>query len=95
MDEPFQNLDVRTKLTLGQMTRRLHQERASATLYVTHDVMEAVLLADTIMILSERPAHVVFELDLDLSEEERDPRNTRVQRIAGELYDTLLSSNQQ
>ena len=95
MDEPFQNLDLRTKLLLCGTTRRLHQERRGATLFVTHDVVEAALVADRIVVLSGQPARVVMSRPINLPEEVRDPRHPRIQSVVGELYEVLLSSSQQ
>jgi NitT/TauT family transport system ATP-binding protein len=66
LDEPFGALDA---LTRGQMQRWLADalEREPRTvLLVTHDVEEAVLLADRIVLLSPRPGRVIASLDVDL-----------------------------
>ena len=66
LDEPFGALDA---LTRGQMQRwlagALEQEPRTVVL-VTHDVEEAVLLADRIVLLSPRPGRVVADLEVDL-----------------------------
>ena len=66
LDEPFGALDA---LTRGQMQRwlagALEQEPRTVVL-VTHDVEEAVLLADRIVLLSPRPGRVVETIDVDL-----------------------------
>lgn len=51
MDEPFGALDPLTRNTLGTEYRRLHDEMGLTTLMVTHDVLEAVLLADRIVVM--------------------------------------------
>lgn len=51
MDEPFGALDPLTRDTLGAEYRRLHDTMALTTLMVTHDVLEAVLLADRIVVM--------------------------------------------
>jgi osmoprotectant transport system ATP-binding protein len=51
MDEPFGALDPVTRDALGQEYLRLHQQMALTTVMVTHDVLEAVLLADRIIML--------------------------------------------
>jgi NitT/TauT family transport system ATP-binding protein len=66
LDEPFGALDA---LTRGQMQRWLADalEREPRTvLLVTHDVEEAVVLADRIVLLSPRPGHVIATLDVPL-----------------------------
>jgi osmoprotectant transport system ATP-binding protein len=51
MDEPFGSLDAVTRDTLGTEYRRLHEEMTLTTLMVTHDVLEAALLADRIAVM--------------------------------------------
>ena len=52
MDEPFGALDPVTRDALGTEYRRLHDQLGLTTLMVTHDVLEAVLLADRIVVMS-------------------------------------------
>ena len=51
MDEPFGALDPVTRDSLGTSYRRLHEQMGLTTVMVTHDVLEAVLLADRIMVM--------------------------------------------
>jgi osmoprotectant transport system ATP-binding protein len=53
MDEPFGALDPLTRDALGQDYRRLHDELGLTTVMITHDMLEAVLLADRIAVLRE------------------------------------------
>jgi osmoprotectant transport system ATP-binding protein len=53
MDEPFGALDPVTRETLGSACRRLHDRLGLTTVMVTHDIFEAVLLADRIVVLRE------------------------------------------
>jgi sulfate transport system ATP-binding protein len=66
LDEPFGALDAQTRLRMQEWLIGLLAERATATLLVTHDVEEALLLGHRLLRLSHRPATVVEELDLDL-----------------------------
>jgi sulfonate transport system ATP-binding protein len=63
-DEPFGALDALTRVTAQRLVERLWQERGFSALLVTHDVEEAVLLADRIVLLSPRPGRVVATLDV-------------------------------
>jgi osmoprotectant transport system ATP-binding protein len=53
MDEPFGALDPVTRDTLGSEYRRLHETMGLTTVMVTHDVMEAVLLGDRIIVVRQ------------------------------------------
>jgi ABC-type nitrate/sulfonate/bicarbonate transport system ATPase subunit len=66
MDEPFSSLDYLTRLRLRQEFARLLGERPRTVILVTHDIEEAAQLADRVVVLSERPARIRFELRLDL-----------------------------
>jgi NitT/TauT family transport system ATP-binding protein len=59
MDEPFSALDPNTRARLRQQLVELWQETAKTILFVTHDVEEALFLADRIIVLSPKPARVV------------------------------------
>ena len=58
MDEPFSALDYQTKGRLQEQLLELWRELGSTVLYVTHDIDEALLLADRISVLTTRPARV-------------------------------------
>ena len=66
MDEPFGALDVQTRLGMQNLVNELWEEIESTILFVTHDIPEAVYLADKIHILSAGPGTVVDEIDIDL-----------------------------
>ncbi|WJR80937.1 ABC transporter ATP-binding protein [Bradyrhizobium sp. NP1] len=66
MDEPFGALDAMTREELNIELQRLHQKNRKTVLFVTHDIDEAVLLSDRILVLSAGPGRVVAELKIDL-----------------------------
>lgn len=82
MDEPFGALDALTRLSLQDVLRNLLREEKPTVLLVTHDVDEALFLADRIVVFSPRPARVLRELNLahrakthdlsDLADEKRE-----------------------
>ena len=66
MDEPFGALDVQTRLGMQNLINELWEEIEGTILFVTHDIAEAVYLADKIHILSAGPGRIVDEVEVDL-----------------------------
>jgi ABC-type nitrate/sulfonate/bicarbonate transport system ATPase subunit len=62
LDEPFGALDALTRLTMQRWLKARWAEARWTTLLITHDVREAVALADRVYVLSRRPARVIFEV---------------------------------
>ena len=58
MDEPFGALDAQTRSDMQQLLLRLWSEEKQTVLFVTHDITEAVLLADRVIVFSSRPAQI-------------------------------------
>ena len=67
MDEPFGPLDVFTKALLQQEILRIWSERKNTIIYITHDIAEAILLADRIILLSYRPAIIKKEYQVNIA----------------------------
>ena len=65
MDEPFGALDAQTREHLQFQLMDINKSEKKTTIFVTHDVEEAILLADRVVIFSARPARVVKEIDVN------------------------------
>lgn len=66
LDEPFGALDALNRATLQQWLVRLWEHEGQGVLMVTHDVDEAVFLADRVIVLSSRPGTVIHEETISL-----------------------------
>jgi NitT/TauT family transport system ATP-binding protein len=66
MDEPFVFLDYQARLALQQQLLLIWEETRKTVAFVTHDIEEAILLADRVLVLSEHPGRVQALLDIDL-----------------------------
>ena len=72
MDEPFSALDAQTRTLMQEELLRIWETHRLSTLYVTHNIQEAVYLGDRIVILSRRPGRVNSILTIDLPRRGRD-----------------------
>ena len=71
MDEPFVSLDPPTARRIRELVVTLWQERPHTVLFVTHDLREALELADRLVFLSASPATVADSIPVDLPREQR------------------------
>lgn len=88
LDEPFAALDAQLKLAMHDLMLRLASENNQTVVLVTHDLMEAVTLADRVLVCTRRPATIALEQRIDLARP-RDVLNVRFSSAFKELYDTL------
>lgn len=71
MDEPFAALDAQTRLLIQKVFLELWERERPTVLFVTHDLTEAILLGDRIILMSRRPGRIVADIPIDLPR----PRN--------------------
>jgi NitT/TauT family transport system ATP-binding protein len=76
MDEPFAALDEFNRERLNSELARLHESLGRTMLYVTHNIQEAVFLADRVVVMKPRPGEILDIVDIDL------PRPRRIEMIA-------------
>lgn len=88
MDEPFVSLDTPTANRLREMLVEQWQRCGASVLFVTHDLREALALADRVCFLSAAPGRVVLDLAVDLPRP-RDAASAAVDR----LYQALLAQH--
>lgn len=77
LDEPFSALDYQTRLTVSDDIGQIIRQSGKTALLVTHDLSEAVSLADQIIVLSKRPASVIRIIPVSFELEKDTPLNRR------------------
>ena len=66
MDEPFGALDSQTRLQMQQLLLRIWEHKKKTVVFVTHDIDEAILLADRVFVMGSKPGHIRRILNVDI-----------------------------
>ena len=88
MDEPFSAVDHLTRLTLQDEIVRIWLQEKKTILFITHDVAEAVYLANRVVLLSPRPGHIRRIFDVP-TEHPRDRRDPKLLEVVEKIYIAL------
>lgn len=91
LDEPFSALDSQTRLILQTDMARVIRERNCSVVLVTHDVGEAITMADRIVVITSRPGRVKAVHDVGIPANMRHPLMIRKQPRFNQLYETIWS----
>jgi NitT/TauT family transport system ATP-binding protein len=93
MDEPLSALDAQTRELLMEDLLRIWEREQTTTLYVTHNLSEAVTLADRVVVMSRRPGRICRIIPVAVPmNERRDPRHALELRTVQEELWALLKS---
>jgi NitT/TauT family transport system ATP-binding protein len=96
MDEPFSALDAQTREVLQAELLRIHAETAKTTLFVTHDLDEAIYLSERVVVLAARPGRVVQEIDIPFAHPRPELPELRgdlvFQKIRADIWSLIRSS---
>ena len=76
MDEPFGALDALTRETLNHELLRIWESKKKTVIFVTHDITEAILLGDRVIVFSSRPGKVDADIKIDIPR----PRTAEVKK---------------
>ena len=86
MDEPFAALDEQTRLLLGDKVLQIQQELNQTTMLITHNIAEAVQLADRVLIMTFRPGRIKRVVEIDL------PRPRSSKMMGGERFGHFVAA---
>lgn len=88
LDEPFSALDYQTRLAVSDDVYRIIKKEKKTVIMVTHDLAEAISMADTVIVLSHRPATVKTVIDINLTDKST-PINNRKSKEFAKYYDMI------
>ena len=91
MDEPFSALDAQTRTLMQEELLTIWNRTQLSTLYVTHNIQEAVYLADRVIVLSRHPGKIKSIIDIDLPKMGRGEEQYRekFERYADEIWQLI------
>ncbi|MCW5749551.1 MAG: ABC transporter ATP-binding protein [Alphaproteobacteria bacterium] len=91
MDEPFGALDALTRERMNLELQRVWMEERKTVIFITHDIQEAVFLADRVIVLTARPAEMAAAIDIELPRPRRLAMKTTPEfgAYCRRLYDLL------
>jgi len=92
LDEPFSALDAQTKLLIQNSFAETIQDAGITTLLITHDLSEAVIMSDRVLVMSERPGTIIREIPIDLPERAHPLKRRQMPQVhqhAAEIFDLL------
>lgn len=95
MDEPFASVDAQTRAALEEMTAAISAELGLTTLLITHDIDEAIFMADRVLVLSSRPSEIIAEISIEIPRPrvELDVKGLpRFQEYRRTVHDLILGS---
>jgi NitT/TauT family transport system ATP-binding protein len=87
LDEPFAALDAQLRLVMHDLLLRLWSAQRQSIVLVTHDLVEAITLADRVIVFTKRPATVALEQAIDIPR----PRDVREVRFTKQFHDIYNS----
>lgn len=88
-DEPFSAIDFDARLQLVKRARSYIVSAQKAAIFVTHNIEEAIAVSDKLIVFGDRPAKIIYQTDIDIPDEYRDPVNVRKSKDFQELFERI------
>jgi len=85
LDEPFSAVDAQTRILLQRDLAQTLKRARKTALLITHDLLEAVILSDRVLVMSARPGRIVDEIAIEIGDRDDPLRRRQDGRIAGYL----------
>lgn len=89
LDEPFSALDAQTRLQVSNDIGSIIKQEHISTVMVTHDLQEAVSMADKVFVLSHRPGHIVKKMQISFTDDALTPEERRKERQFNDYFQEI------
>ena len=89
LDEPFSAVDAQTRMVLQRELAQTLKRAGKTALLITHDLQEAVILSDRVLVMSRRPGRIIDEIAIDLPDRD-DPLKRRAHPKVNEIMNRLM-----
>ncbi|MGB8548257.1 MAG: ABC transporter ATP-binding protein [Xanthobacteraceae bacterium] len=89
LDEPFSAVDAQTRIVLQRDLASTLKRAGKTALLITHDLNEAVLMSDRVLVMSQRPGHIIDEIAIELPNRD-DPIARRQYAKVGDYVASLM-----
>ncbi|MGN1358796.1 MAG: ATP-binding cassette domain-containing protein, partial [Bacilli bacterium] len=88
LDEPFSALDYQTRLAVSDDVFKIIKDTGKTVIMITHDIAEAISMADRVVVLTDRPSKVkkIYQIEM---EEKSNPINNRKCKEFSKYYDMI------
>ena len=88
LDEPFSAVDAQTRMMLQQDLAQTLRRANKTALLITHDLVEAVILSDRVLVMSQRPGRIIDEIAIDMPDRDNPLKRRRNDKVGA--YSTRL-----
>ena len=92
LDEPFSAVDAQTRIALQHELAQTLKRAGKTALLITHDLLEAVILSDRVLVMSARPGHIIDEMRIEIGHRDeplRRRRDAKVESYMARLMERL------
>ncbi len=83
LDEPFSAVDAQTRIMLQHDLAQTLKNAKKTALLITHDLLEAVILSDRVLVMSRRPGRIIDEISIDIPNREQPLQRRTDPKVAG------------
>ena len=91
MDEPFASLDAQTRAEMHDLLQSIWMESRKTVVFVTHNVREALVLGDRVVVMAARPGRVLRDLEVRLPRP-RDPDDEMVVQLSRQIREEIKNA---